>query len=349
MSMELTKRLWEQPTDKGVLAYHIIQSFSPGEATPDQVHEIGCEFARRFLADRFECTVSTHLDKGHLHNHIVVNSVSYADGKMFRNNFDTYYHGIRQVSDELCRENRLSVIETDGKGKSYDEWLSGQAGKPTIRGMVRKDVEQAIAAADSFDGFITELQNMGYTVKYGPRVEHMAVRHKDAQRNIRIDRFDPRFSETALREYYHKLHRMPTEMQQEYRQENAPAKPKWQPTELQPTVRRARYRGKLGASIRMHPALWLATITTAPCCAKPTTARAQSAATFCCVRIFCCSADTSSRQNSYGKTILKLWMNCWPTRKMQKSKSNSLPASAKFYIGKSVNRNVPRGKKKSNH
>ena len=205
MSMELTKRLWEQPTDKGVLAYHIIQSFSPGEATPDQVHEIGCEFARRFLADRFECTVSTHLDKGHLHNHIVVNSVSYADGKMFRNNFDTYYHGIRQVSDELCRENRLSVIETDGKGKSYDEWLSGQTGKPTIRGMVRKDVEQAIAAADSFDGFITELQNMGYTVKYGPRVEHIAVRHKDAQRNIRIDRLDPRFSETALPRRYPKV------------------------------------------------------------------------------------------------------------------------------------------------
>ena len=245
MSMELTKRLWEQPTDKGVLAYHIIQSFSPGEATPNQVHEIGCEFARRFLADRFECTVSTHLDKGHLHNHIVVNSVSYADGKMFRNNFDTYYHGIRQVSDELCRENRLSVIETDGKGKSYDEWLSGQTGKPTIRGMVRKDVEQAIAAADSFDGFIVELQNMGYTVKYGPRVEHMAVRHKDAQRNIRIDRLDPRFSETALREYYHKLHRMPTEMQQEYQQENAPAKPQWLSADLQPIVRRARYRGKL--------------------------------------------------------------------------------------------------------
>lgn len=103
----------------------------------------------------------------------------------------------------------------------------------------------AIAAADSFDGFITELQNMGYTVKYGPRVEHMAVRHKDAQRNIRIDRLDPRFSETALREYYRQLHRMPTEMQQEYRQENAPAKPKWQPTELKPTVRRARYLGKL--------------------------------------------------------------------------------------------------------
>ena len=241
-----TKTRWRKPVKDGnILAYHIIQSFAPGEATPDQVHQIGCEFVQRFLADRFECTVSTHLDRGHLHNHIVVNSVSYADGRMFRSDFNTYYKGIRETSDELCRENRLSVIETDGKGKSYDEWLSGQAGKPTIRGMVRKDVEQAIAAADSFDGFITELQNMGYTVKYGPRVEHMAVRHKDAQRNIRIDRLDPRFSETALREYYRQLHRMPTEMQQEYRQENAPAKPKWQPTELQPTVRRARYLGKL--------------------------------------------------------------------------------------------------------
>ena len=241
-----TKQRWRKPVKDGnILAYHIIQSFSPGEATPDQVHQIGCEFAQRFLADRFECTVSTHLDRGHLHNHIVVNSVSYKDGKMFRSDFDAYYKGIRKISDELCRENRLSVIETDGKGKSYDEWLSGQSGKPTIRGMVRKDVEQAIAAADSFDGFILELQNMGYTVKYGPRVEHMAVRHKDAQRNIRIDRLDPRFSETALREYYHKLHRMPTEMQQEYQQENAPAKSQWLSADLQPIVRRARYRGKL--------------------------------------------------------------------------------------------------------
>ena len=104
MSMELTKRLWEQPTDKGVLAYHIIQSFSPGEATPDQVHEIGCEFARRFLADRFECTVSTHLDKGHLHNHIVVNSVSYADGKMFRTKKGYYYEVFKLQNDGFGKE-----------------------------------------------------------------------------------------------------------------------------------------------------------------------------------------------------------------------------------------------------
>jgi len=348
MSMELTKRLWEQPTDKGVLAYHIIQSFSPGEATPDQVHEIGCEFARRFLADRFECTVSTHLDKGHLHNHIVVNSVSYADGKMFRNNFDTYYHGIRQVSDELCRENRLSVIETDGKGKSYDEWLSGQTGKPTIRGMVRKDVEQAIAAADSFNGFILELQNMGYTVKYGPRVEHMAVLHKDAQRNIRIDRLRA-FLKQRCGSTTTNCTVCPPKCSRNTGRKTPRQNRNGSPQNYSPLCGERGISASCRAGIPRCPALWLATITTAPCCAKPTTARQQSAATFCCARIFCCSADTSSRQNSYGKTILKLWMNCWPTRKVQKSKSNSLPASAKFYIGKSVSRNVPRGKKKSNH
>ena len=137
-SMEETKRVWFMPTDKGILAYHIIQSFSPGEATPEQVHQIGCEFARRFLVDRFECTVSTYLDKGHLHNHIVTNSVSFIDGRMFRNDFGTYYKGIRKISDELCRENRLSVIATDSKGQGYADWLSGKTGKPTIRSMVHK-------------------------------------------------------------------------------------------------------------------------------------------------------------------------------------------------------------------
>ena len=97
----------------------ILQSFKPGEASPNQVHiKSAGELARRCLADRFECTVSTHLDKGHLHNHIVVNSVSFMDGKMFRNDFKTYYQGIRQISDDLCRQNQLSVIETDGRGIS---------------------------------------------------------------------------------------------------------------------------------------------------------------------------------------------------------------------------------------
>lgn len=189
--MQATKQRWGKPLNGGNVGYHIIQSFKPGEATPDQVHEIGCEFARRFLADRFECTVSTHLDKGHLHNHIVVNSVSFMDGRMFRNDFTTYYKGIRAVSDELCRENRLSVVETDGHGKSYGEWKHEKEGSPTLRGMVKADVEVAMTTADSFAGFVAELQKMGYAVKYGPKAAHMTVRHKEAQKNIRLDKISP--------------------------------------------------------------------------------------------------------------------------------------------------------------
>lgn len=244
-SMEETKRVWFMPTDKGILAYHIIQSFSPGEATPDQVHQIGCEFARRFLADRFECTVSTHLDKGHLHNHIVTNSVSFMDGRMFRNDFDTYYNGIRKISDELCRENRLSVIETDGKGQGYADWLSGKTGKPTIRSMVRKDVELAMAAADTFDGFVAELQAMGYMVKYGPRVEHMAVRHQSAQRSVRIDRLDARYSESELRDYYRQLRHLPSDMRREYKAQHVPEPAQWLPPELTPVDKQMRCRSNL--------------------------------------------------------------------------------------------------------
>ena len=246
--MQATKRRWGKPLDGGNVGYHIIQSFKPGEATPDRVHEIGCEFARRFLADRFECTVSTHLDKGHLHNHIVVNSVSFMDGRMFRNDFTTYYKGIRAVSDELCRENRLSVVETDGHGKSYGEWKHEKEGSPTLRGMVKADVEVAMTTADSFSGFIEELQKMGYEVKYGPQVTHITVRHKDAKKNVRLDRLDAHYSEAALREYFEKLRELPPEWRREYKQQTSPKPPRWQPkAAYKPIQRRARYRGHLPA------------------------------------------------------------------------------------------------------
>lgn len=135
-SMQATKRRWNKPENNGVLGYHIIQSFTPKEVTPEQCFEIGCEFARRFLAERFECTVSTHLDQKHLHCHIVFNSVSFADGRMFRNDFKSYYQGIRKISDELCREYKLSVIETDGHGLSYGDWKRTKQGQPTVRSLV---------------------------------------------------------------------------------------------------------------------------------------------------------------------------------------------------------------------
>ena len=307
-SMEETKRVWFMPTDKGILAYHIIQSFSPGEATPEQVHQIGCEFARRFLADRFECTVSTHLDKGHLHNHIVTNSVSFIDGRMFRNDFDTYYNGIRKISDELCRENRLSVIETDGKGQGYADWLSGKTGKPTIRSMVRKDVELAIAAADTFDGFIAELQAMGYTVKYGPRVEHMAVRHQSAQRSVRIDRLDARYSESALRDYYRQI------CAGNIKRSTPRSLPSGCPRSLRLWANECGTAAAYPNRTARYPGLWLAIIATALCCAKPTTAKPRNVAIFCCARTSKNSTAISSRHIFCGNTACKLLPRCRPTR-----------------------------------
>ena len=94
----------------GVLGYHFIQSFAPGEVTPEQAHEIGCEFARRLFGEDFEVVIGTHLDKAHPHNHIVVNSVSRTDGHKYHSSPESYYNDVRGTSDALCRENDLSVI-----------------------------------------------------------------------------------------------------------------------------------------------------------------------------------------------------------------------------------------------
>lgn len=162
--------------------------------------------------------------------------------------FYTNGEGILTLPEKLPL-GKYRIVEVTGPNGFYNEWLDSAGYENGVLaddadGSYYVDFEITTDRIYAATGNKNE-NGMGYTVKYGPRVEHIAVRHKDAQRNIRIDRLDPRFSETALREYYRQLHRMPTEMQQEYRQENAPAKPKWQPTELQPTVRRARYLGKL--------------------------------------------------------------------------------------------------------
>lgn len=116
--MQATKEHFKKLDSDNVQGYHVIQSFTPGEVTPQQAHEIGCEFVRRAFASRFEATVSTHLNTGALHNHIVFNSVSFVDGRMFRNDFRGYFQGIRAVSDQICREHGLSIIIPKRKGKA---------------------------------------------------------------------------------------------------------------------------------------------------------------------------------------------------------------------------------------
>jgi len=101
--MQSTKRRFGKTG--GVLGYHFIQYFAPGEVTPEQAHEIGMEFARRMFGERYEVVIGTHLDKAHLHNHIIINSVSFVDGQKYHSSPESYDNGVRGTSDELCREN----------------------------------------------------------------------------------------------------------------------------------------------------------------------------------------------------------------------------------------------------
>ena len=120
LQMQETKRRWDK--HGGILGYHIIHSYAPGEVTPEQAHEAGVEFARRLLGDKYEAVVCTHTDRDHLHCHIVFNSVSFMDGKKYRSDFKSYFHDLRGISNEVSRERGYSVIEADGKGASYAAW-----------------------------------------------------------------------------------------------------------------------------------------------------------------------------------------------------------------------------------
>ena len=183
----------------GILAFHGYQSFAPGEANPETAHAIGVKLAQQLWGDRFEVIVSTHLDKHHLHNHFVLNSVFFIDGKRYYDNKSTYSL-MRQASDRLCREYSLSVIQSPQKGKAkhYAEWKAEQEGKPTWRGIIREDVDKAISASMTFTQFIAALRKQGYKVKTG--VKHMAVKPPGKERFVRLKTLGENYSEEVLKQ-----------------------------------------------------------------------------------------------------------------------------------------------------
>ena len=150
--MMQTKRRWDK-VNRPIQGYHLIHSFAPSEVSPEQAQAIGMELARRLVGERFEAVVSTHTDHAHVHCHIVFNSVSCTDGKMFRDNFKAYFGDIRGLSNDLSRENNLSVIEPSGKAKHYAEWNAEKNGKPTVRGLIRQDIDAALADAFTLQSF----------------------------------------------------------------------------------------------------------------------------------------------------------------------------------------------------
>lgn len=147
-----------------VLARHLIQSFEPNETTPEQAHEIGLRLADEVLGGKYEYVLSTHIDKGHIHNHIIFNAVSFTDLKKYHSNKRSY-HEIQRISDNLCRDYGLSVIEPSGnKGKSYIEHKAERNGT-SWKAQLRYAIDKYIVMADNFEEFLRLMERSGYKVK----------------------------------------------------------------------------------------------------------------------------------------------------------------------------------------
>ena len=195
--MQATKRRWDKKG--GILGYHIIHSYAPGEATPEQAHAAGVEFACRLLGDRYEALVCTHTDREHLHCHIVFNSVSFMDGRKYRSDFESYFDTLRGASNEVSREFGLSVIERSGHGKHYAQWEAERTGRGDMSRFIRQDIDAALLESFTFEGFLAVLRRQGYTVKCGPNVKHTAVAPPGAGRNFRLDSLGDGYTEADIR------------------------------------------------------------------------------------------------------------------------------------------------------
>lgn len=152
--------------------YHAKQSFHPDEnVTAEQVHQIGLELARRLWSD-YQVVVTTHIDQAHLHNHFIINSVAFTDGKKFSNR-KADIHAAREENDRICRAHGLTTLKDKRyRGKSYRDWMAGKEGYKTLRDYIKEDIDIAVAASTNMQDFFSALVQMGYTIKEG---KHLAL------------------------------------------------------------------------------------------------------------------------------------------------------------------------------
>jgi hypothetical protein len=182
----------------GVQCYHLIQSFQPGEITPELALEVAQEFVQAHLSD-YETVIGVHVDKHHIHAHILFNSVNWRTGEKYHSNARTYYTQIRAISDRLCREHGLSVIEEPhGKSMSYMEWLRQSKGQPTYRSMLEADLKIAMEDANDIGHFYMLMEHMGYEIKHGKR---LGFRLRGQVHYMFPERRDPKYSEDGIRNY----------------------------------------------------------------------------------------------------------------------------------------------------
>ncbi len=179
-----------------VIAYHLRQSFRPGEITPEEANRLGCELARRFTKGNHAYIVCTHIDKAHIHNHIIWSAVDLECERKFRN-FWGSTRAVRRLNDTICIENGYSIVERPkGKGKSYYKWLGDQK-KPTHRERICFAIDEALAQKPkSFEELLELLRQSGYQVKDGKVPSLLGEGQK---RSIRMDTLGEGYTPEALR------------------------------------------------------------------------------------------------------------------------------------------------------
>ena len=179
------------------LAHHLIQSFAPGEVDYQKAHEIGKQLADAVTKGQYEYVLTTHIDKGHVHNHIIFCAVNFVDYHKYNSNERSYY-GIRNMSDRLCRENGLSVVvpQKGGKGKSYAEYIAEKTGT-SWKGKLKIAVDALIPQVSSFEELLSRLQAAGYEIKPG---KYVSCRAPGQERFTRLKTLGADYTEEAIRE-----------------------------------------------------------------------------------------------------------------------------------------------------
>ena len=181
--------------DKGEnLGRHLIQAFAPGEVTPEEAQQIGLELAKEILGGKYEFVLTTHIDRGHIHNHVIWNAVSFADHRHYHSNKRSYYE-IRRVSDRLCKEHGLSVIVPgQEKGKSYVEHQAVRNGT-SYKAKLKSAIDRLLPACTDLDDLLRRLQKEGYEIRRG---KYISCRASNQERFTRLKTLGVDYTEEAL-------------------------------------------------------------------------------------------------------------------------------------------------------
>lgn len=181
----------------GIIVYHAYQSFSEGEVTPAEAHRIGMEFAKTVWGDKYQVVVATHLNTHCLHNHFVVNSVSFRDGKRCR---QKQWTELSRISDEICKEHQLNVVERHGKGLPQQLAKAEREGAPTRLVIAREALDEGLVRCCNLRELKSFLFSLGYICQFDDNRKYWTIRQRDWKRPIRLVRMGEQYTNEAIRE-----------------------------------------------------------------------------------------------------------------------------------------------------